>query len=320
MDSTDTFARLCHLCIHTADVNLLESMFSQVMNINDIDINGHSPTYYAATQNPHIEVLEALIQRGAFLDLFLVEESVKHNQNPHVAIRIFKEIQHPTKAQMNYLFLLSAAHRTEKTLPEFFLEEGASVDATLGLDIYPEFDWDDEPDEQLPSYLLVEENALVFAIYENPDPYLMVPILLELGVDFNFMDREGHSVLYHALDDIELVTLLVEAGCDLHRCDASERTPLMLACEGENCEVARYLIEHDDEINRTCCEGRTPLHFALSLHFTQNHEVVKALLDKGADISARDTRGHTPLDYAYRYYARQETIDLLKKVEEKTSS
>ncbi len=303
--------------MRTSDVAELERSFSQVMDINERDKNGHTPIYYAVTQNSHINILEALIRRGAHVDFFLLEEAVKHNQNPHVAIRIFRNIGHPDIQEMNYLFLLSAANRTEKTLPEFFIEEGASVDATLGLDIYPEFDWDDDPDEQTPEYLLVEENALVFAIYENPDPYLMVPILIDLGVNYNFMDREGHSVLYHTLDDIELVTLLVQAGCDLHRCDQNDRTPLMLACEGENCEVALYLIEHDTQINRTCCEGRTPLHFALSLHFTQNYEVVKALIEKGADVHAEDFKGHTPLDYGYRYYARKATLDLLESIVKK---
>ncbi len=317
MDHSDAFSRLCRLCLHTDEVLSLEQAFSGVLDINDRDLNGHTPVYYAVTQNPRMDVLEALIRRGARLDFFLLEEAVKHNQNPHIAIRIFRNLPHPDTRKMNYLFLLAAANRTERTLPEFFLEEGASPDATLGLDIYPEFDWDDDPDEQIPEYLLVEENALVFAIYENPDPYLMVPTLIYLGVDFNFMDREGHSVLYHALDDIELVTILVEAGCDLHRCDSSDKTPLMLACEGENCEVALYLIEHDPEINRVCCEGRTPLHFALSLHFTQNYDVVKALIAHGADVEAQDFKGHTPLEYGYRYYARKATLELLEKALEK---
>ncbi len=313
MDRSETFSHLCDLCVHTDSVQVLEQAFSRVRDINASDASGHTPIFYAVTRNEEPRILDALIRRGACLDCQLLCEAVKHNPNPQIAITIYHAIAPLTNQELNYLFLLSAAHRHDQILPAFFVEKGASRDATLGLDIYPDFDWDDESEDKMPEYLLVEENALVFALYENPDPYAMLPSLLDLGVNIDFIDREGHSVLYHALDDIDLTRLLVERGCDLHTPDPNEKTALMLACEGENCEVALYLIEKDSRIDAVCCEGRSALHYALSLHFTNNHEVVRALLEHGADVLACDERGHAPIDYARRYYARRETIVLLER-------
>jgi len=78
-------------------------------------------------------------------------------------------------------------------------------------------------------------------------------------------------------------------------------TPLHKAAFGGNIEVAKYLISKGADINDTCDEGLTPLHYtALDTGKTEEDDgkvkVAKLLVSKGADINAKTLRGNTPLD------------------------
>jgi ankyrin repeat protein len=216
--------------------------------------------------------------------------------------------------KLNSLFLLSVSSRKDDELIPFFLENGASRSATIGIDIYPDYDDDEELDDAPSPLWMVVQNALVLAIYENPYPIHMVKILLKEHVDPNFVDEEGNAVILHALDDVELVSMLVESGASLDWSDPLGKTPLMLACEGENSEVALYLIEHDVHINRLSGEMKSALHYALMCHLMNNYEVVSSLISHGADVEMVDGEGRTPLEIAKIHYAHRQVITLLEKV------
>jgi ankyrin repeat protein len=62
--------------------------------------------------------------------------------------------------------------------------------------------------------------------------------------------------------------------------------------EGRAADVAAYLQEHGDEVNRAGGEGFTPLHLAAQ---QQHAAVAVILIAAGADLNARNRFGNTPL-------------------------
>ncbi len=314
MDYMDRIETLIDLIVHTTTVQDIEKALVNIQHIDEKDSNSHTPLYYAATRNESVEVVKILIKAHATLDFYYLEQAVIHNKNQHVAIELYNHLKPLTKRQLDYLFLLVAAHRTDYSLLTFFKEEGANINSTIGIDLYP--DWEDElelQDDEKDLYL-VKQNAIVLAFYENPSPITMIRHLIHLKVNVNFVDSVGNSILTHALDDLEVLQVLIQEGAaDIHITDSIGKTPLMSACEGENNEVALYLIEKDDELNRYSNEQKTALHYALSCHLCNNFVVVRALIAKGADIKLVDGNGNSALDIAINHFSYGDIIRYLEQ-------
>jgi len=309
MDRSTEFKKLIDLIVHTTHVKEIETALTGIFTINEVDILSHSPLYYAVTANPSVQVLNTLIKRGAIVEFFHVKEAVIHNSNPEIAINLYELIKPLTQKDLDNLFLLSASNRSDCRLLHFFVEEGASLGATIGIDLYP--DWEEGFD--FLTEVMVEQNAIVLAFYENPSPLAIVKELIHLGVDVNYVDSVGNSILSHVLDDLDFLKILVEEGkADINICDALGKTPLMSACEGENVEVALYLIEKDQHVNRMSKEQKTALHYALSCHLCNNYEVVTSLIAHGADITLEDGEGNSPLLIAREHFAHGEVIRYLE--------
>jgi ankyrin repeat protein len=159
----------------------------------------------------------------------------------------------------------------------------------------------------------VDQNAIVVAIYENPDPVSMVAVLLELGVDPNAVDDEGYPVIIHAMDNAELVQVLLDGGVDPQSTDCHGMTPLMHACAADNNEVALLLLKYTKDIQAKSVTGETALHYALGCHLDDNTEVVQALIQSGCNVNEPDGDGLLPLDIARFNYCSEEIISLLTK-------
>jgi len=320
MDRSKDFKHVCDLCIHVDDIREIEKALIHIRDVNECDENGHTPLYYAITQNTSLEVLEILLLAGSHVTFTTLCDAVIHNTNPKIALRLFDILKPLKREYLDYLFLLCCSSRTDQILLKFFLANGSRIDSTIGIDLYPDYDDDDQFDRSSSSQLFVAQNALVLAIYENPSPEIMVPILLEVGVNPNYVDSEGHCVLYHALDDIQLVKSLVAADAHVDHRDNVGKTPLMNACEGENNEVSLFLIEHDTNLNRRSYEHKTALHYALSCHLSSNYDVILSLLSHNADVFIRDGEGKTPLDLAKMNFAHSPIISLLERATNETST
>ena len=83
-------------------------------------------------------------------------------------------------------------------------------------------------------------------------------------------------------------------------------TPLHIAAQRGNLEIAQLLIDRGAKINEVTSDGQTPLHLAAMGGYTK---VADLLINWGALISIKDKCDKTPLDWA----DSQEMIDLLRK-------
>ncbi|MEA5030686.1 MAG: ankyrin repeat domain-containing protein [Sphaerochaeta sp.] len=318
MDRSETFARLCVLACDATDGRDLEKLFTKVRDIDDVDEEGKRPLWYAAMDNPSIDVVKTLLAAQARVNFELVQQATIHNPNPEVAMLLFSRLEPVSQEQLNLLFLLAAAANTHDVLVKFYCSKGADPNTTMPMDLYPEPQsdhddfidsdevwWDDDQS--------VEQNALVVAMYENSEPVEMVRALLDLGVSPNAVDTEGFPVLIHALDNKELVRALVTGGADIDMYDCNGMTALMHACAADNNDVVMSLLELHADVTLKSSNSETALHFALGCHLYENAVVIKALIAAGCDVNQRDGDGLLPLDLARINYCSQEIISILEQ-------
>lgn len=95
-------------------------------------------------------------------------------------------------------------------------------------------------------------------------------------------------------NDGEAVRELLADGVDPNGVNEEGRTPLMLACQLGNTEMASILLMNGADVHARMAvnDNLTPIHFAAS----ENHsECVRLLLDHGAQADERDAQMNTPL-------------------------
>ena len=92
------------------------------------------------------------------------------------------------------------------------------------------------------------------------------------------------------------VAALHGTSIDVNVKDAVARTPLHIAAERGDIDVAMFLIETGADVNVTDAKGNTPLIFII--HKTGDLKMIKRLLEKGAMVNTQNHTGETALMYA----------------------
>ncbi len=150
--------------------------------------------------------------------------------------------------------------------------------------------------------------------------------ILSLHPDWiNLKDNSGLTPLhYAATSSLELVEYLILKGATVNEKSKKGVTPLYTAARFGKIEIAKYLLEHNADIN-IFGEGGTALHQAVyrapiemvilflsykpDLRITDadgstvvhaasiwnNDEVLKLLISAGAELNTKDKKGNTPL-------------------------
>lgn len=71
-----------------------------------------------------------------------------------------------------------------------------------------------------------------------------------------------------------------------------DKTALLLAAQMGNLEILTILLDHGADIHDVACDKKSALHLAT---LSGNEDVVKVLLDKGIKIDVKDEHGRLPL-------------------------
>lgn len=130
--------------------------------------------------------------------------------------------------------------------------------------------------------------------------------------DVNQPDNEGKTPLYHACmaifyhcdhgDKIKDVRWLLNHGAvaSINQAPPGEETPLGVACQKNNFNLAQLLLTHGAQVNFIGPYGYTPLYWACN---ENNSELAELLFHYGAEPSLAPARVHslTLLDIATRH-------------------
>ncbi len=136
----------------------------------------------------------------------------------------------------------------------------------------------------------------------KPDPKLIYPI--------GPSSERGGTPLHQACEDNDLnqVKSLVDAGNDVNMPDHNNWTPLIWASALNHGEVAQFLVDQGADVNARTKNGSVPLHWAA---YNGNTDLMRSLLSKGADVNAVDEFGQSVLLSAAAYSMSPETVKLV---------
>jgi WD40 repeat protein/ankyrin repeat protein len=135
-----------------------------------------------------------------------------------------------------------------------------------------------------------DKEALSKALVTNLEGYVISPqttdILMSMGADPNFRDKENRTPLLHIRisNANPVIKLLLEKGADVNVTDNEGNSPLSNAVGDGDIERVRFLLAHGAKVNSSGKGYSLPLSIAI---FRDNLELTRLLLDHGADPNAR---------------------------------
>lgn len=142
------------------------------------------------------------------------------------------------------------------------------------------------------------DTALHLAAGGRHDQLQVVRLLLAAGCNPEAPNGREETPLHVALlhDHRGTAKLLLEAGANIGAPDRMLQTPLHLAAARDSQDIIRMALEQDDQhLNARDANGETALHAAAR----RGHNMcVRLLLDAGADATIADARGKSPLEAA----------------------
>lgn len=144
--------------------------------------------------------------------------------------------------------------------------------------------------------------ALCAAVGNNHE--YIATLLLEAGADPND-ERSGHPALFDAVyfDSPGLVQVLVKHGAEISKVCSHHNTALRKAVRNENRMAVECLLKNGADVHA----GKSPLLPAIA---NGDLEMARLLLDHGANVEKTDYDGYTPLFRAVDY-GHEQIVDLL---------
>lgn len=168
-------------------------------------------------------------------------------------------------------------------------------------------------DEKMAQYLIEKgadpnikspggNNALLSAI-GNDFSKDFITFLIDKGVDTKVRNNVGITPLIMAVDNPEIVLLLLNKGLNINEPDKNENTPLFhAAILRNNAKVVSALINNGADVKITNNKGQTALFGVFDQTFGETQapdaEAVKILVKAGTPINAVDNDGNTALHSA----------------------
>ncbi|CAH0395612.1 unnamed protein product [Bemisia tabaci] len=240
----------------------------------------------------HLEVVEALIQSGADVNVRVVPKKAKiisatvtplhfafrSGHNSTVEILIAKvDINFATPLRNCSTPLHAAAQGGHVKVVEILLEHGAVVSTV-----------DDQNRTPLDIAVLGGSLEIVKMLFKQDEIYI------------NGKDSEGWTMLEHASrgGNVELVKFLVANGADINVANHNTLTgtkPIHTAAADGRTNILEFFLECGMSVHEVDYDGQTPLHYAAEFG---KHEMVNYLITRGADVNYKNYMGWMPIHNA----------------------
>jgi len=162
------------------------------------------------------------------------------------------------------------------------------------------------------------QTAIMLACFElNRET---VNLLIEKGADLDIQDTLQQDTALslackHDDSNIIIKDLIKQGKANINIPNEKGNTPLIIACQNDNINIAKFLVKNGADINaRNKEEQSSALHIAITNY---NYSMMKFLLDSGANINIVNRKGETPLIMACKINNKYIAEYLLEKKAEK---
>lgn len=122
----------------------------------------------------------------------------------------------------------------------------------------------------------------------------------------NILDKDSCTPLCLAIreENFEVAKILIETeGVDVNLGGGIYGSPLHLAVVRLEIWLIQALIRRNADVNKTDCDGKTPLHFVMNLFSKNPHKcsfIAELLVTNGATVNQKDSDNWTALHTAVR--------------------
>lgn len=147
----------------------------------------------------------------------------------------------------------------------------------------------------------------------TPSPEIIDMILAQKGTDINARNNDEKTPLLIALQfsQSDIALYLIEKGADCNATDKSGGNAFLYAalCSEKCATIFDVLTEKSTlDFKAAPFDGETPLHYAA---YYGNIEYIEVLMNNGADLMARNDEGDTPLQVAIKE-SEEEAVELIE--------
>jgi len=268
------------------------------------DSDNKTPLLWAASYNPDVGVLKALLKAGADPkdvdkeESTLLMDAAMENPNPDVVAAILK-LMGETKAANIKAHDLNGM--TALTFAALNPNEGVIALLLKGSDLEAMSNGKDR----------THGTALIWAAKVNNNPKI-IKLLLDAGANIEATDEDGSTPLMYAATfnkNPEIIAALATKA-NIEALDNEGYTALLDAIGNDNVpEVIQALINARANVNVSEKDGMTPLMVAASL--SKHPETLPILIKANADLDAVDNEGNTALMYAAGVGINPDAIGIL---------
>jgi len=119
---------------------------------------------------------------------------------------------------------------------------------------------------------------------------------------------------YYNAYNLNIIKLLVDAGCDINNVNVYGNTPIMISIMFPRYEVFEYLLQKDANVNHKNCNLQNVLFFVVRfVNKSYKLKYCDLLIDYGIDVLAIDKYGKRASEYCHD---ESEVYEYLKQKEE----
>ncbi len=300
-------ATALHEAVRQGHVDIVYKLLSAGADVNTQDSMGKTPLLIITPENTQGEIYEALLSNGAninatdsFGDTALHIASLTESK---IEILEYLVTRGADINERNKQGVTPLAQAVEKRLAEhieYYAEQGADIhaaDINSITPLYRSLDAGLEMTKQLINIQNISlrdsmgNTALHIAIAKNSS-LDQITFLIDMGIDVNARNRNGHSALYLAVQDNNrsIGEKLLSSGADVFSTDSENSSPLRLALTW-GADVEDWVLTSEVIIAQDGA-GNTPLHYASEWNL---NESLISLLEKGSDPNSQNNNGESPI-------------------------
>lgn len=287
-------------------LDVAQYLLEKGADINEIDSYGCTSLHTSAAMG-QLEVVKFLLSKG--VDINPVSKS---NATP-LDMAIDRD-RHAITTHLRELGGISLDERRkndqQQSVQTKELKFTMNLNSAAGVDSFmymTKYKMDPEKNKNIAIFIATLSGDLdqLKEIFEHPNSY-----------DANTTDEDGITPIFWACKHgyMHIVKYLFEKGADIEHQNNYGSNPIRYACANGQLEVVKYAFEDlgidDKSITPT---GWTYLHFACQ---ADQVDLIKYLIQRGADITAKDNNGATPIHIA----SGKESINVVRYILETYSS